>query len=1345
MSESRSSFKNKSVIISRYVTAQSEYDKYLEYINVDQSIADEHLNTAGEKVYQAYELGMKCYLYKRYPELPVIGMMSYSEANKRRNALEKKRFMIAGRSISVDTKYLREQMELYASPAITDTSIDFNLLYRNSPNVNNGIKHIGEVPDKAKFIESSNMIRKFILTYIDETANLQGKQTSEFVQLQEKCNYWKKTPKYDLCLITGRLNINELDYENIASIPWSLVFDFDVDTDSNGLMKGYKTVFSSQPNVFNIEHPKRTVFDPARNKPYWYYANGTTEITTTIPTNLREWKRKYGTDLPSCMKSYHEVFAKPLKVIILGGEPKKVNIILGALDAVYDDLTIYLATNDIQFEDIQDGEEYESSFHIFKMNAEDFSSGLNQYAAAIGIKTNSSGKSVIGRNGEVIVRPEDYSHFNILYNGIADEATENDDDRLAISFYQGKRPLSWYGAKNGFAVQRSQQYTLYFRNLLGAVADKPYYTTVLWHAPGAGGTTLARQLAYGLTMHAPVVWLKHYTEGITRFQFEGLNNIVKMSIIIIAESSTIDNDDIVKLHGELRSNAIPHAILYVKRISKKSERNADSLLSLTDIEFDNMEQKLAPYCDESQKEVIHGLKKTIDERYPFFMSLYAFEEDFHGLDAYIESFVNNANREDLNILTYISIADKYANKNLPQSFFQTIDEEDSIGIFLDDENDVLVTGTEDGLIKIRHPSFATKIIDYTVYDHNSSITNIEKTHRMANKLIEFIKFSKSNQFVDYDETVEILKNLLITRDSNSMVKEDFAPVIEELRRMTSSEKESDKYTEIGRVLKSLVDVYPEEPHFLAHLSRFYTKLERNYVKGIETASSAVQFAVQNGDHDPLLYHICGMSHFRYVERKLLHDALENPIGFETSNLKESIQEELHAASEMFRYVRSTKKKDAGYISEIQMCICVVDFGKRIKKCSTEDFVKKYHDTWYMEYYEKAISLMEGFRSLYNEDTDNYYITSLETSYIDSIAEMADGAEKTISMWQKYLESADTKGKTIARRFIARTKIEHESDNKDALLYTKKLMEENMEIEPDNGVNLRLWFNAIRKLPADNPEILLDEAISKINIWKKRSDSVVAYFYYYVLLCLKSLNYVSSAEAGIEDAKNALCERSHNMSNRNNVFEWLGYGRGVERLIPASVYDDYSPRSLTSEEILNKGAYIEGKITSYHSERKALISASGIEVFFTPSGPKGAKQTITKMDVGKSVRFIMGFSYDGARAYNRSVEFISEEQEVDQIESLKGKTCKCTILYIDSYGKYLQVRLSDRRNVQGRIYKDKLADGKSLYDYNRGDTVYPRVIEINEKNGKKYLVLSFRPEEEDLDKWQIELRKIINNQ
>ena len=217
-----------------------------------------------------------------------------------------------------------------------------------------------------------------------------------------------------------------------------------------------------------------------------------------------------------------------------------------------------------------------------------------------------------------------------------------------------------------------------------------------------------------------------------------------------------------------------------------------------------------------------------------------------------------------NILGDIAIVDMYAETLIPLSFFLVIDDTDEIGIFKNNVNDNLVV-LDGEKLKIRHPLIAKELLNQIISGGDHNISDIQRGERLANFVIEFIKRSKLNNFIDYDSTISILKDLLITRNSEGIIKDDFSPIITKIRSYLKFASGDEKYNAIGRVFKSLEQIYPEEAHFKAHLSRFYTNIEQNYERGIETARQAIELSESEGVTDALLYHIYGVSERKYVE------------------------------------------------------------------------------------------------------------------------------------------------------------------------------------------------------------------------------------------------------------------------------------------------------------------------------------------------------------------------------------------------------------------------------------------------------------------------------------------------
>lgn len=1331
-------YKDKKVIISLFNESQSHYKRYEELVEGNATEAQKELNTAGNKLQQSYELGLKCYLNKRYRELYDNKVLTWKEHLKLVKVIEKGK---QDNHTMVDVRYLSVQMDLYANPERKKTDIDFELIKKNTKPVYNDNKHIGNDVDVNMFKESYAEIRKFLLTYIDPNPPIQIIQSPEYMNLQEACDFWETT-KYNYCLICDKLNLNDMERRRLLYINWSLIIDFDTGTGENGLLKSYINEYNVQPNSFNILNPKKTLFNPASKLPYWFHINGLNDTPESLVESDRKWNQKYGAQLSDCLCKYREVFSKPLKVIILGGYAKRIDKILTELDAIYEDsLKVYLLSQEVQYESIT--EEYDEILSKFPMSENDFSQGINNFASLFREKSSKDGYYVCGREGKVEIKLEEYSSFEIPYLGI-ENVEISDSDKNCELFYQGGNALSWYGVQNGFAISRILHYRRIKNSIINASKETTSRIVRLNHDPGAGGTTLSRMIAYHLSKEMPVLLLKSYNERITPVQVSNFYRLVDMSILIVVENAVISDDDLKKFNGELMSKAVPHVFLYVSRLKKRLDSSDDDLRYLIDDEFNEMLDKLNPYLITERKNEVMNLSKNLKDRYPFFMSMYAFEDKFQGVKDYISHYLVDISKNDKKILEYISLVDWFANKTLDVSFLNSYD--DGEGLFENSVNENLVNIDSVGhntFVKMRHPKFAEEIIMQRI-GNGVNDKPLEMAEKLSQFLREFIRYSKQNIMFDFDSTIDVLRSLLILRDTESMIYSKFAPVIEYLENLIPADvDEHEKYNCIGLVFKELVNTYTEEPHFKAHLSRYYTHIEKSYGKGINEAKEAVILAEQMGEYDSLLYHIYGMSIKKYVEQKLYNDAIDCRDFNEQKLLSEKLQEIQHClevASEQFKKVRETNNKVAGYISDIEMCIDVVDFGKELYNCSTEQFIIQYKDSWLMEYYDRALTLLEGFRTMQVEEDTEFYKVRLTTKCAESLQDMIGNIESTVEMWQEYLSRAEEAQKPVVRRFIARAKekdyLSNTSEQNENVELVMQLMEDNIKEEPENGANIRIWFNALRYIEEKNDDILLDDALQKLAKWKKIGDNLEAYYYYFVLVCIKAIEGSSRAEAIIPELQEELKAKTSHMPNNRVIYEWLGEGRGVHRLINTYEQRNGKYHKKSIDAIEKEAYYLEGRISKYKSDRSAQIKAYNMEVFFTPSGQINQA---TLEDVNKKVQFILGFSYDGLRALNKSVQLIDFSQE-DSSDEIIGKTVRCIVMGPDNTGNYLKVKLCDYRNAIGSIHSSELPKDKTVYDYEYQETIYGKVIgeRYIEKEGRSYYQL--RLKEDEMTDWQRQLSK-----
>jgi len=195
----------------------------------------------------------------------------------------------------------------------------------------------------------------------------------------------------------------------------------------------------------------------------------------------------------------------------------------------------------------------------------------------------------------------------------------------------------------------------------------------------------------------------------------------------------------------------------------------------------------------------------------------------------------------------------------------------------------------------------------------------------------------------------------------------------------------------------------------------------------------------------------------------------------------------------------------------------------------------------------------------------------------------------------------------------------------------ELLGQNMDQEPNDERNMRLWFKAIRNL---QPPPTLESVIEKLAYWKTSSGALEPAYYLYVLYALKTIPITGVAGSSLarDQARRALedCRAlARNRRNRTKSFEWLGPGEGLRRLVhqerlgewnrDADFWTDSSPL-----------ARIGGVISRIRGGEAGEIEIEGgLTAFFVPGRSGHAR--------GRSenwpVTFFLGFSYEGLRAWD----------------------------------------------------------------------------------------------------------------
>lgn len=319
--------------------------------------------------------------------------------------------------------------------------------------------------------------------------------------------------------------------------------------------------------------------------------------------------------------------------------------------------------------------------------------------------------------------------------------------------------------------------------------------------------------------------------------------------------------------------------------------------------------------------------------------------------------------------------------------------------------------------------------------------------KLVDDILVFIEDSRNGKMTINQNTLSLMRSLFITRSADvDAEKPAFSPLIEKLKeehKVISSGKYDDTNDAIVSIFNKLVEIYPEEPHFTAHLARFYFYIDKNYDKGFANIDAAISLSESTyGYVDPLLYHMKAMGYSSRISSKYIKDlvkAINENSDKEKQELINQIESDAQEAFKLFELVRESNVGIAGHISEIYMCVNVANAIKRVleeSEASFSNYLLQSEGGWMMKYVDRATVLWEEVKKIAPE-TNYEELEQLEIR----IKQLTSNLDETISLWENYVNNASTTNKTRARRILAHAYIKHIedaniNDEQDAL---KKLL------------------------------------------------------------------------------------------------------------------------------------------------------------------------------------------------------------------------------------------------------------------------------------------------------------------
>lgn len=1294
-------YRDKKAIIAQFNKSVREYKRFSEvYSAGDEELASAKLHDAGTDLYMCCEWALKNYLYRMYDEQFVTHIISSIVREHKIDQLSTKTATIG---------FLLEELKDIGIPSPVVIGINSRKIIENAQIVNNGPKHDRKIPDPNRYKESLEEVRKIIKNYVDENVELEliddslyggGKAWYEILEDTSEFN-----SAYSYVLITRRIDSN--DIRGLFSQKWDLVIDMDPDSDINGLAYKYTDITGIVPTVCTLDAINARRKFSFSHRPYWIMANGTSDVSDSV-VDPKRWGTAHGKYLSSILEEFHKEYSKPVKAFVYPLENERnLRKIVDTFNDVYDsgdEINFCVLSADSEYNSIDD-----ENFKISTLSIEEFAEHLEKYNLNSKFISGLIKRELPAENGKRVLIDENFAtvlkdSFDTVFIDI-DQEDELDSEKCnRIDFYKGIQEISWYGLREHFdVIQPEQRRTV--DKITQDMKDRGRLLRKVYYVPGIGGTTLMRRLAWEFREIYPTFILNRLNEQ-TGKNLQKIYDLTHCPILIFADNNFIEFDEVKNLQVELKRMGFAFVICYFQRklkgIHNENEGSVYTIVRDFGIrEARQMKIKLQDLvCDKGVKENFDKYINESDDydRLPFVLSMYAFDKDFQGIKPYIANFLERMNDQSKKILFALSLAD-YGNVSIDIQYFMNLFNDESVDEFLLKESPGIneLVRMEDisgkNFIRIRYHLFGEEILKQMSNGRNA--TEISFLNLVDN-ILGFIEDSRSNRFNINQDTLNLLRSLFITRKADvNAEKPIFSTLIMKLREehRTSFDGSYDSSTDaIVRIFNKLVEVYPEEPHFTAHLARFYFYIDKNYEKGFRNIDSAIELSeTEMGHVDPLLYHMKAMGYSSRItniyRRDILWNFKDNP-QYDTSELREKIQEDAESAFKYFKIVRDSNIGVAGHVSEINLCIQIAYLAKNMldETDNFTEYLTSDKGKWAMQYIDRAETLWDECKQLIS-DSAYEDLDGIE----ERLHSLTVSVEDSIDIWKKYIENAGNKNCTQARRILARSYLKVAEQTKDSenkkTLYTKviQLMEENISEENQHVGNIRIWFDSIKRIEVENQDMLIQDAIIKLNRWVNLTDSVDAHYYRFILKFIQAIEGSTLAEGELPKLLRELKHTAANKYNRTVPQHWLSKnGKGINALIT----NNRNRRNAVPEDEMSEILLpFIGRISNnYVNDSHAYINWHGVDVYFNPSATKGE---ISKINIGQRVRFGLGFSYDGPRAYNSSIKLLGKDEFVEvkrEIES--GIAVKCEVT--KNVTHYVQVRIIGFSEI-GSIYVNELVE------------------------------------------------------
>lgn len=444
-------------------------------------------------------------------------------------------------------------------------------------------------------------------------------------------------------------------------------------------------------------------------------------------------------------------------------------------------------------------------------------------------------------------------------------------------FFYGE-PITWTAIEEGLYVKhrKIKLYEEEVRKKLESANENQIFIPIQ-HSPGAGASVLGRIICWNLKKEHPTFILQ---DKIDEDVYESLRRVATISgkYLLVFMDGDYNRNDVNQFIYRLGGMRIKVCILYSYRVysTKEEDDRTISVLEARDGELfrdkygDVMRTWKAYGEKECEKRVKNMERLTtensmVDFRLPFFYGMHAFEDEYEGIQEYLDGVLQfmEQNENTEKIILYIALASYYTEtKGLgfkcTRKLLKTKERSGRKLLKELQENFPRIIYILDSSYRICHPIVAKNILHMKFQDFRS-----ERYKEFCIQFIEDLRKAESPECLS-DRYLNLMTDIFIKRDTegeiteNDTKKKSFSQIILDVDNSNLQEQ----------VYEALVKAVPENASFHQHYGRLIMSNNPARLKDAEDQlKAAIDIEPDNGS----LYHSRGNLYVQHVLYQMNND------------------------------------------------------------------------------------------------------------------------------------------------------------------------------------------------------------------------------------------------------------------------------------------------------------------------------------------------------------------------------------------------------------------------------------------------------------------------------------------